>query len=108
MKKITMNYHGYDIKALYHKASTPAQRALLGYIIKAGLAEDTTFGGALAFLADVEKAKANGLIYTVESLVNHATEKNISHIAQLALDGGFDAFAFSKADIRAILKALNS
>ena len=107
MKIIKLNTHVYDIKALYRKAHTSAQRALLGYIVKAGLTDDPTFGGALAFLADVEKAKADGLIYTVESLVDAQTEKSIFHIAQLALDGGFNNFAFSKAYIRAILKALN-
>ena len=107
MKLIKLNTRTYDIKALYHKAQTDAQRALLGYIVKTGLTNHPTFGGALTFLADVEKAKADGLIYTVESCVDATTEKNISHIAQLALNGGFNAFAFSKADIRAILKALN-
>jgi hypothetical protein len=96
----------YDIRALYRKANTPAQRALAGYITKAGLTQDTFFGGAFKLLCDVERCVDNGEIYMIQSYVERETEKKILYIAQCAMDGTFDSFAIRKADIDTILKAL--
>ena len=96
----------YEIRALYRKANTPSQRALVGYITKAGLTQDAIFGGAFKLLCDVERCMDNREIYTIQSYVEREMASKISHIAQLALDGHFDDFAYRKADIDSILKSL--
>jgi hypothetical protein len=106
MKIIKLSDTVYDIRALYRKANTPSQRALVGYIIKAGLTGDTIFGGAFKLLCDVERCMDNGEIYMIQSYVDKETEKKISHVAQLALDGKFDGFAIRKAEMETIIKAL--
>lgn len=106
MKIIKLYDTIYDIKTLYRKANTPAQRALVGYITKAGLTNDALFGGAFKLLCDVERCMDNGDIYMIHSYVDKEMEKKISHVAQLALDGKFNDFAIRKADIDSIIKAL--
>lgn len=96
----------YDVKTLYRKANTPAQRALVGYIVKAGLTNDSIFGGAFKLLCDVERCMNNEEIYMIHNYTEDVTEKKISHVAQLALDGKFNDFAIRKADIDSIIKAL--
>ena len=106
MKIIKLYDTTFDIRSLYRKANTPAQRALAGYIIKAGLTVDTIFGGAFKLLCDVERCTDNGEIYMIHSYVDKEMEKKILYVAQCALDGTFDSFAIRKADIDSILKAL--
>lgn len=97
----------YEINTLYHKANTPAQRALAGYIIKSGKTQDSIFGGAFQLLCDVERCMRNEDIYMIHSYVDRKTESMISHVAQKALNGDFNAFVLRKADIEAIVKALS-
>lgn len=95
-----------DIRTMYRKANTLAQRALLGYITKAGLTQDPIYGGAFKLLCDVERCMDNGEIYMIQSYIERETEKKIIYITQCALDGKFDDFAIRKADIDRILKSL--
>lgn len=106
MKIIKLYDTTHDIRTLYRKANTPAQMALVGYITKGGLTQDAIFGGAFKLLCDVERCMDNGDIYTIQNYVDRETASKISHVAQLALDGHFDAFAIRKADRDAILKSL--
>jgi len=106
MKIVKLYDTVYDIRTLYRKANTPAQRALVGYIIKAGMTQDTIFGGAFQLLCDVERCMSNETIYTIHSYVDRETENKISYVAQLALDGKFDAFTLRKADMDAIVRNL--
>lgn len=106
MKIIKLYDTIHDIRTLYRKANTPAQRSLVGYITKAGLTQDPIFGGAFKLLCDVERCMDKGEIYTIQNYVEREMASKISHVAQLALDGHFDAFALRKADMDAILKSL--
>ena len=96
----------YEPTALYRKANTPSQRALVGYIIKAGMMNDPIFGGAFMVLHAIERCMQNEEIYELYNCVESETKKKILHIAQLALDGKFDRFAISEKERNAILKNL--
>ena len=96
----------YDTTTLYKKANTDAQRALLGYIIKAGKVHDTVFGGAFALLKNIERCNSTGEIYKLYSVVDDATEKKIIHVAQMAMDGKFDKFAINETERNRTLKYL--
>ena len=106
MKIVKLYDTTYDIRTMYRKANTPAQRALVGYIIKAGKTQDPIFGGAFKLLCDVERCMSNEEIYIIHSYVDKETETKVSHVAQLALDGKFDCFTIRKADMDNIAKAL--
>ena len=96
----------FDPMVLYRKANTPAQRALVGYMTKAGLAHDAIFGGAFKVLKEIERCMNNEEIYKLYNCVDAETEKRIIHVAQLALDGKFDRFAISERERNEILKNL--
>ncbi len=96
----------YEPVALYRKANTPAQRALVGYITKAGLVSDGAFGGAFMVLHAIERCIQNEEIYELYNCVDNETKKKILHIAQLALDGKLDRFAISERERDNILKNL--
>ena len=105
---MTIKVYGtiYEPTALYREAKTPAQRALVGYIIKAGHINDTIFGGALMVLHAIERCMQKKEIYELCNCVDNETKKKILHIAQLALDGKFDRFVISEKERNEILKNL--
>ena len=106
MKTIKLYDTTYDIMTLYRKAKTPAQRALAGYIVKAGQIHNTIFGGAFCFLCNVEKCMSTEEIYEIYSLVDDFTKKQIIHIVQLAIDGELDKFIMSEREIKDTLRYL--
>ena len=91
---------------LYRKANTPAQRALVGYITKAGLVHDPIFGGAFNALRSIERCMRDEEIYELYSCVDKDTKRKILYVAQLALDGKFDRFAISERERNEILRNL--
>lgn len=96
----------YEPILLYRKANTPAQRALVGYITKAGLVSDPILGGAFNVLRSIEWCMQNEEVYELYSIVDSETKKKILHVVQIALDGKFDRFAVSEREINNILKNL--
>ena len=96
----------FDPIILYRKANTPAQRALVGYITKAGYANDAIFGGAFKLLRDIERCVNNEEIYELYSCVDNETKKKIIYITQLAMDGKFDRFTISERERNEILRNL--
>ena len=96
----------YEPIVLYRKANTPAQRALVGYMIKAGVACDPIFGGAFKVLRSIEYCMDENEIYELYNLVDAETKRKILHIAQLALDGKLDRFAISERERNDTLKNL--
>jgi len=96
----------YDTTTLYKKANTDAQRALIGYIIKAGKIHDPIFGGAFALLKNIERCYSTGEIYKLYPVVDEATEKKITHVTQLALDGKLDKFSINETERSRTLKYL--
>lgn len=99
MKLIYVMETKWDIENLYASATTKAQRSLLGYMIKTGRSDDLIFGGAFAMLRDVENCAT---LYRLTINTNHY--KDIIKIAQEAKQGTFRRFAFSKREIRHILR----
>lgn len=96
----------YEPITLYRKANTPAQRALVGYMTKAGLTNDSIFGGAFNVLRDIERCMRNEDIYELYNFEDTETKRKIIHIAQLALDGKLDRFAISERERNDIMKNL--
>lgn len=96
----------YDAVSIYKKANTPAQRALIGYIIKSGKTSDPIFGGALALLHSIEHCNKNGEIYRLYPIVDRETEKKIIHVAQLAMDGKLNKFTINERERQEIIKHL--
>lgn len=91
---------------LYRKANTPAQLALVGYIMTAGFVNDPILGGAFNVLKGIERCNSNDEIYELYSLVDNETKKKILYVVQLALDGKFDRFAITDRERNARLKNL--
>lgn len=109
MKTIKVEATIYDdMREMYRIAKTPAQRALLGCIAKAGMSKDTIFVGAFKVLRNVEWCMKNNVVYSLYPLEDSVTHKKILHIVQLALDGEFDSFAFSAREIENIVKCMNN
>lgn len=100
MKNIRVSKHYYHIKALYQKANTKTQRALLGYMVKAGLAADPVYGGAFHLVRDIESYHG---VYILETEVDAESTKEIISIAENAMLGVWDDFAFSEREINTIL-----
>lgn len=100
MKTITVRQHYYAIEALYKKANTKNQKAILGYMVKAGLANDAVYGGAFHLVREIEGYHG---IYLLETTEDARTTKEIIHIAESAMSGMWDEFAFSEREISTIL-----
>lgn len=108
MKTIKVMATINDIRMLYKRANTTAQRALLGYMMKMGFATDSIFGGAFNLLHSIEWCMEGNVIYRLYPFEDSNTTKKIIHVAQLALDGEFDSFSFSEREIYNIIKNMNN
>lgn len=108
MKTIKVMATMTDIRLLYKKANTPAQRALLGYMTKTGVVTDPIFGGAFNLLRSIEWCMEGSVIYNLYPLEDTETTKKIVHVAQLALDGEFDDFSIKVREIENIIKCMNN
>lgn len=108
MRNIKLATQCYDTLTLLRKTDVGsiAQRALCGYMIKAGIAHDPIYGGAFYVLRNVEKAVNDKQIYNFVPYVAIAEQKAILGIAQKALDGDFDKFAMSVRDIDNTIECL--
>lgn len=108
MKTIKVMATINDIRMMYKKANSPAQRALLGYMTKTGIVTDTIFGGAFNLLRSIEWCTEGNVIYNLYPLEDSETTKKIIHIAQLALDGEFDSFSIKAREIENIIRCMNN
>lgn len=107
MKTIKIMSVSNDIRTLYKRANTHAQRALLGYMAKAGVISDPIFGGAFNLLRSIEWCMRENVIYNLYPLEDSDTTRKIIHIAQLALNGDFNSLAFTAKEIENIVKCMN-
>ena len=105
IKVIAMNV---DVPTLYKRAKTSAQRALLGYMVKAGVVTDPIFCGAFSVLRNIEWCMDGEEIYSLYPIEDSATVNKIIDIAQSALDGHFDDFSFSTREIDNIIKCMEN
>ena len=105
MTIIHVSEMGWDIKSLYSNADTKAKRGLMGYMMRTGRSDDLVFGGAFALVRDIEAYSCHGNVYKLSICSPRA--KEIIAIAETAMAGGFDKFAFSKREIRRIGRRIN-
>jgi len=105
MKIIEVKSVYYNIVSFYKKANTKTQRALLGYIIKGGHVSDPIYGGAFDLVREIEKCVG---VYLLQSAENYETVEAIVHIAESAMLGMWDDFAFSEREINTILIQLGN
>lgn len=106
MKHIHIGASGFTTKAMYANANTKSQRALLGYMIKNGYAGNDTFCHAFYVLYIIETTEARKEVYKFVTHTNIENAKAIMHIVEAARRGSYNALAFSKRDIKKILRQL--
>ncbi len=108
MKTIKVVTAVNDIRTLYKRANTSAQRALLGYMVKTGEVSDSIFGGAFNLLHGIEWCMEEEVIYRLYPLEDANVVKKIIDVAQSALDGEYNSFSFSAKEIDNIIKCLEN
>lgn len=108
MRTIKVAANTSDIHTLYKKTRTSAQRALLGYMMKTGMATNPIFCGAFNVLRSVEWCMDGGEIYSLYPLEDSCTVAKIIDIVQSALDGDYNSFSFSAREIDNIMRCMES
>lgn len=108
MKTIKVIATTTDVPTLYKRAKTNAQRALLGYMAKAGVITSPIFCGAFNVLRNIEWCMDGGEIYSLYPIEDSTTVAKIIDIAQSALDGDFNSFAFSAREIDNIIRCMTN
>lgn len=97
MKCINVKQIYFEPQSLYQKAKTKSQRALVGYMVKAGYARDPIYGGALKLLMAIESYAG---VYVLDTKENPETTMEIIRIAESAMLGMWDDFAFSEREMQ--------
>lgn len=108
MKTIKVVAMNTDIPTLYKRARTSAQRALLGYMAKTGVITDSVYCGAFNVLRSIEWCMDGEEIYSLYPIDNSDTVAKIIDIAQSALDGNFNSFAFSVREVDNVIKCIGN
>ena len=108
MKTIKVIAQTTDIKTLYKRAKTSAQRSLLGYMAKTGVVTNPIFCGAFNVLRNIEWCMEGDEIYSLYPIEDSSTVAKIVNIAQSALDGDFNSFAFSAREIDNIIRCMEN
>ena len=108
MKTIKIVSTVTDVPVLYKRANTTAQRALLGYMAKTGVITNPVFCGAFNVLRSIEWCMEGEEIYNLYPMEDSATVTKIINIAQSALNGDFDSFAFSGREVDNIIKYMEN
>ena len=103
---IKINHHTFETLTLYKRACTEAQRALAGYIIRSGKANDPILGGAFHVLCKIERCNTQGEIYELYNLLNSTEKRKVLDYVQNAMDGEFDKFMITEAERRNMIKCL--
>ena len=104
---IKVNTHRFDTLTLYRKSTTEAQRALAGYMIRSGKANDALLGGAFHVLRLIEHCNEEGTVYELYNLVSNEEKRRIIEYVQMAMDGDFDAFMFDEKERKNMMKCLS-
>lgn len=103
---IKINTHLFETLTLYKRASTEAQRALAGYIIRSGKVNDPILGGAFHVLCKIERCNEEGEIYELYNLLSSQEKRKVLDYVQMAMDGELDQFMVSEAERRNMIKCL--
>lgn len=86
-------------KAIENKANTKSQRALLGYMAKGGFIRDPMYVGAFRLVREIESCDG---IYVLETEEKPKVAMEIINIAEAAMKGMWDDFAFTEREIKNI------
>lgn len=86
-------------KAIENKANTKTQRALLGYMAKEGFIRDPIYVGAFRLVREIENHVG---VYAIETEERPEVAMEIINIAESAMLGMWDDFAFTKREIKLI------
>ena len=97
MKEIQITCITYAPKALYQKAKSKNQRALLGYMLTEGYVRDYRYGGAFRLITEVESADG---VYHISTVEPPKVTAEIIRIAESAMAGLYDGFTLSEREIR--------
>lgn len=108
MKTIKVMTTTADVRTLYKRAKTSAQRALLGYMVKTGEIANPIFCGAFNVLRNIEWCMDGEEIYTLYPMEDSVTVTKIINVAQSALDGDFNSFTFSTREIDNIIRCMEN
>lgn len=99
MKIIKANRLYSEPQSLYKKANTKTQRALLGYMAKGGFIRDPIYIGAFKLVREIE---SHAGIYVIQTEEKPKIAMEIIKIAESAILGMWDDFAFSEREIKSI------
>ena len=99
MKTIKVSRIYYEPRSLYKKANTKTQRALLGYMYKEGYLRDPIYGGAFKLIKEIESYAG---VYAIHTEEKPKVAEEIVYIAEAAMLGMWDDFAFSEREIKNI------
>jgi hypothetical protein len=108
MKNIKVMAVTSDVRTMYKRAKTSAQRALLGYMVKTGEVANPILGGAFNVLRSIEWCMDGGEIYNLYPIEDSATVSKIIDVVQSALDGDFNSFSFSAREIDNIVRCMEN
>lgn len=103
---IKINHHTFETFTLYKQASTEAQRALAGYIIRSGKTSDPILGGAFHVLKKIERCNEEGEVYELYNLLTTEEKRKVIDYVQMALDGELDPYMFNEAERKNMIKHL--
>lgn len=106
MKHILIGASSFTVQAMYEKANTNHQRALLGYMIKNGYASNDAFCHAFHVLYTIETIESRNGLYNFVAKTDIDKAKAIMHIVEAARRGNYNSFKFSKRDIKKIIRQL--
>lgn len=99
MKTINVSRLYCEPETLYKKAKTKSQRALLGYMVKGGFLRDPIYGGAFKLIKEIE---SHAGIYVIQTEEKPKVTMEIIRIAEAAMLGMWDDFAFTEREIKNI------
>lgn len=99
MKTIKANRLYCEPYSLYKKANTKSTRALLGYMAKGGFIRDPIYVGAFKLIREIESCDG---IYVLETEEKPKVTMEIINIAESAMKGMWDDFAFTEREIKTI------
>ena len=105
MKIIRVMETASPMRNIYANATTPNQRALLGYIIRKGYTDDYVMLGALHLLREIEKANEKQILYQL--CLESPYARDIIELAELAQQGAFRQFALPAREVKRCIYLMN-
>ena len=103
MTNINVEPSNNELICMYKRAKTYEQRSLLGYMVKQGVANSNILCGAFNLLCDIQKCVG---IYILVPCENPDVANMIANVAEDAILGKYDRYAFSNREIAKILKEI--